>query len=435
MSLYPFPTYDSHGDENLTSAIWNSIAGGTELPAFCCAQSGDQALALSFPITAIPGRTVQRTTIFRVTDDSAEEISTGHLYPDIQDVEAGQEERYEVSVGSYAHQGPAGQFNEIVVRLPAGSVYVPNSTTGDITSEPIVNNEFLSWNTSLSGYDGQYRSFAFRFRAPTIAGTYAGRVWAATSPGYLVPVDEGWFNVHNPDSGEPPDTLITVGPPIVGYDHSPVVRFTSNVPGVHFQCTLSRTGDPFGPAAPCTSPDTLGPLADGSYTFTVAAVDSFGRVDLSSSMAKFTIIEPPAGSAPDTAIDDGPTGLTNNRTPTFVVRASESTARLECRVVGDPAQSTFAPCAATTRVGTLADGDYRFEARAVSAAGVPTRRPRRARSPSTRRRPTPCSGRCRRACFPARVVHWSPRRAWPCGPTTRPRCASPAPPPRHAPER
>src|SRR5262249_13022571 len=122
--------------------------------------------------------------------------------------------------------------------------------------------------------------------------------------------------------------------------------------------------------APCTSPDTLGPLTAGSYTFTVAAIDNYGRVDPSSAMAKFTILEPPVGSAPETSIDDGPTGRTNNRTPTFVARASDSTAHLECRVAGDPAQSTFVPCAATTQVRSLADGDYRFEARAVSAAGI-----------------------------------------------------------------
>jgi hypothetical protein len=414
VSLYPFPTADAHGDENLTPAIWNAVAHRLR-----------PACVLLVPAAA-PGARLSCRSRSRRREHRALLDLPRHLRPRRGDQRrasvrhpkrrrARRRGPPEVSIGSYVGQGPAG----LLRRSSCGCRPAPSTSRLDdweITGEPTINGDTLSWQTSLNAYSGQYRSFAFRFRARSSPAHTPG-VWAATSPATSSPSTRAVQRPH-PRLGR-----------AAGHAHhrrsayrrlrpQPVVAFHLERPWralpVHAQPDRRsvRTG---GAAA---SPDTLGPLADGSYTFTVAAVDRFGRVDPSSAMAKFTIIEPPAGSAPDTAIDDGPTGLTNNRTPTFVVRASDSTARLECRVVGDPAQSTFAPCAATTRVGTLADA----EARAVGAAGR-IRRPQPAPSSSTRR-PRHGVGAAAAGRLPGpRGYH---RHDGALRPTTRPHRASPA---------
>src|SRR5262249_45972059 len=74
-----------------------------------------------------------------------------------------------------------------------------------------------------------------------------------------------------------PDTRIDSGPPALS-GGTVTFAFSSNEPGVTFQCTLS------GPASvavfsACASPATFTGLASGVYTFSVRAVDGTGHVD------------------------------------------------------------------------------------------------------------------------------------------------------------
>ena len=69
-------------------------------------------------------------------------------------------------------------------------------------------------------------------------------------------------------------------------------------------------------------------------------------------------------TAPQTAIDSGPTGPTNDTTPTFTF-SSEAGVTFECRVVG----AAFAPCSSPFTTAALSDGSKTFEVRAVDAAG------------------------------------------------------------------
>lgn len=85
------------------------------------------------------------------------------------------------------------------------------------------------------------------------------------------------------------------------------------------------------------------------------------------------------GDRPDTAIDAGPDGPTNDTTPSFEfhgdpVAATES---FECRIYPQGSPGTWAACSGTTQNGTgshtgdqLADGEYTFEVRAVKAGGA-----------------------------------------------------------------
>ena len=65
--------------------------------------------------------------------------------------------------------------------------------------------------------------------------------------------------------------------------------------------------------AACTSPYTTAPLSDGAHTFEVRATDGAGNVDPTPAQRSFTVDTTP----PQTTIDSGPSGTTNDPTPTF----------------------------------------------------------------------------------------------------------------------
>ena len=75
----------------------------------------------------------------------------------------------------------------------------------------------------------------------------------------------------------------------------------------------------------------------------------------------------PDTTAPETTIDSGPTGNTDDRTPTFTFSSDDPdfTAGFECRVDG----GQFDDCASPETLGQLNAGPHNFEVRAVDTAG------------------------------------------------------------------
>ena len=73
---------------------------------------------------------------------------------------------------------------------------------------------------------------------------------------------------------QPPNTTITAGPSGASKDATPAYSFTSSEAGSTFQCAVDG-----GAYASCTSPHTTAPLANGTHTFYVRAIDSSSNVD------------------------------------------------------------------------------------------------------------------------------------------------------------
>jgi hypothetical protein len=73
----------------------------------------------------------------------------------------------------------------------------------------------------------------------------------------------------------------------------------------------------------------------------------------------------PDATAPDTSIDAGPAGTTNEGSATFEFSSSEPGSTFECSLDG----SAFAACASPHNVLGLGEGEHRFEVRAVDTAG------------------------------------------------------------------
>ncbi len=102
-------------------------------------------------------------------------------------------------------------------------------------------------------------------------GSHGTELWKATVPA--------------PPDTTPPQTTITSGPANGAEisDPSPSFAFKANEPA-SFQCRVDGGG-----WSHCTSPDQLGPLAGGTHSFAVRAIDTADNVDPTPAARSFTV--------------------------------------------------------------------------------------------------------------------------------------------------
>jgi Bacterial Ig-like domain/Purple acid Phosphatase, N-terminal domain/Glycosyl hydrolases family 16 len=161
-----------------------------------------------------------------------------------------------------------------------------------------------------------------------------------------------------------PNTTVSSGPSGPTNDSTPTFGFTSSESNSTFQCRFDTAA-----YAPCSGPgETHTPttaLSSGSHTFSVRAVDKAGNTDATPATRSFSVDT----AAPNTTVSSGPSGPTNDSTPTFGFTSSESNSTFQCRF--DSAE--FAPCSgpggAHTPTTALSEGAHTFSVRAVDQAG------------------------------------------------------------------
>jgi large repetitive protein len=159
-----------------------------------------------------------------------------------------------------------------------------------------------------------------------------------------------------------PDTTITGSPAGLSNNTSAAFSPTGSddetpPSAIAFECRLDSQAEAgFGA---CASPKTYTGLSQGSHTFEVRAVDLAGNADTSPASFSWTVDT----VAPATTITAGPTGPTNDSTPTFSF-SSEAGASFQCRVDAGP----FAACGSPHTTAALSDGAHTFEVRASDAA-------------------------------------------------------------------
>jgi Bacterial Ig-like domain len=224
---------------------------------------------------------------------------------------------------------------------------------------------------SFTGTDDLSAPEALRFQCRLDSAAEAG--WeACSSPKSYGPLAEGrhTFEVRAIDAAgnddrtpasrswtidtTAPETAIDSGPAGLTNDSTPTYAFSSE-PGASFQCRVDTA-----PFAACTSPHTTAALSDGAHTFEVRAADAAGNVDGSAASRAITVDT----VAPQTTIDSGPSGLTNDSTPTYAF-SSEPGASFQCRVD----TGAFAACTSPHTTAALTDGAHTIEVRATDAAG------------------------------------------------------------------
>jgi uncharacterized delta-60 repeat protein len=167
-----------------------------------------------------------------------------------------------------------------------------------------------------------------------------------------------------------PDVTITAGPSGTTTERTPQFAFTSSGPIDHWDCALAGPG--LTPVfAPCTSPRTLGPLANGSYTFMVRGTDAAGNA--TTATRPLTI----AADPPDTSITGGPPGATNGTAPSFTFIASAAGSTFECKLDTPSGPGSYSACTSPRAYTTTVNGAYTFSVRASGPGGTDT-------SPATR---------------------------------------------------
>ena len=155
-----------------------------------------------------------------------------------------------------------------------------------------------------------------------------------------------------------PNTQIDDGPSgVIGSD-SATFDFSSSDPTATFECSLNAAS-----WSSCTSPEDLTSLGNGPHTFEVRAKDGAGNIDPTPATGSFVVDT----GAPNTIIDDGPSGATASADALFSFSADESGATFECSLNGLP----FSPgaCSSPYEYTDLNDGTHTFEVVATDAVG------------------------------------------------------------------
>ncbi len=150
-----------------------------------------------------------------------------------------------------------------------------------------------------------------------------------------------------------PNTTITAGPTGKINDPSPTFSFSS-VGGTSFQCRVDT-----GTYTACTSPKTIGPLADGAHTFYVRARDAAGNLDPTPSTRSITVETASVAVSGATLVVTAATGTKDNFQ---ITRPSPSVLR-----VTDLAAGPYTGSGIHTGAGCTRSGDYTAN---CSASGI-----------------------------------------------------------------
>lgn len=163
-----------------------------------------------------------------------------------------------------------------------------------------------------------------------------------------------------------PETSITDGPSGTIGLASAEFEFGSSEAGSTFECKLDGPGGP-GDFTACAAPSSQGytSLAEGDYVFSVVAIDPVGNRDPVADTRAFAVDL----TGPQASISGGPSGLTNDDSPSFGLGSDESGSTFECKLEGPGLLApTFEPCFSADYTG-LADGSHTFSLRAIDAVG------------------------------------------------------------------
>jgi hypothetical protein len=155
-----------------------------------------------------------------------------------------------------------------------------------------------------------------------------------------------------------PDTTIVLAPPHADNSTTAMFTFTSNELNVAFDCSLDG-----GTFAECNSGDPVGPMTDGTHTFSVRARDRAGNVDASPAVYAWTIDT----STPDTQILTGPVGSVPVTTATFTFDSPDAGAgaTFQCSLDG----VAFAPCVSPVNLAGLTEASHTFRVRVRDSVG------------------------------------------------------------------
>jgi len=232
-----------------------------------------------------------------------------------------------------------------LVTTSNSATFVFSSDDSDSTFECKLGTSSFESCTSSKNYSGlSDGSYTFEVRATNAAGTDA------------TPASYTWVV----DTTSPGSPTITSSPASVTNSTAATFEFSGGADNsggsgfAKYQCKVDS-----GSFADCTSPQNLAGLAEGSHTFSVRSVDNAGNTGTATEYAWTVDL-----SNPEVTLN-GPSGLTNDATPTFTFSASEKNASFECSLN----EEAFEECTSPVTLATLVDGMYSFRVRARDIGG------------------------------------------------------------------
>jgi len=161
-----------------------------------------------------------------------------------------------------------------------------------------------------------------------------------------------------------PDTILAPsGPTGSTTETTGTFTFSSEV-GATFQCKLDQVLPlPVVPGAwgACASPMPVGPLGDGTWTFSVKATDANGLIDATPATRTWKIDSTP----PETFLSwPYPTLIVSSSLAVFDFTTNEA-GTFQCQLDS----GGWLPCTSPKSYPGLADGDHTFDVRAIDLAG------------------------------------------------------------------
>ncbi len=258
------------------------------------------------------------------------------------------------TLSSTVPASPANQNSPKVLGSAAAGSQVSIYTTSDCSGTPLATGTAAELEAGITVTVPDNSSTALRATA-----TASGNTSSCSAPLTYV------------EDSAAPQTQIGTHPPALSASATASFEFSGEDPGgsgvASLQCRLDSTEA--GAWAPCTSPKTYSGLADGAHRFEVRATDQAGNIDASPAAFEWQIDTTP----PTAVIDAGPTGTTNDSTPTFEFHSTEAGSSFACSI--DTGTPSFGPCsgpgATHTPTSALPDGTYTFRVSATDAAGNP----------------------------------------------------------------
>ncbi|MBS2939742.1 Ig-like domain repeat protein [Nocardioides sp. J2M5] len=161
---------------------------------------------------------------------------------------------------------------------------------------------------------------------------------------------------------------VTSRPRAIGNDATPSFAYVVDPSADldHFECVVVPEGAQSASPERCDAAGfTSAALEDGSYVFSVVAVDTAGNTS-DPATVRFTVDT----VAPSTTVTQAPADVIATGSATFGWSSDESPTTTECRLSPAGQTAAWQSCAATSRTfGSLGDGSYTFEVRSTDAAG------------------------------------------------------------------
>jgi bacillolysin len=156
---------------------------------------------------------------------------------------------------------------------------------------------------------------------------------------------------------DPPSVSIDSGPSGPTNQASPEFTFSVEA-GAGAECSIDTGSPDYGPCSGASSHSPEAPLADGPYTFRLRATDP--ATNQSTETRGFSVDT----VAPETEIDSGPTGLTDDASPSFSFSSDEPGSSFQCRLDS----GAWGACSSPRSYTGLPEGPHSFEVRATDAA-------------------------------------------------------------------